>query len=92
MVVIEDLVTSGGSVLQAIEQLEAAGLLVSDVAVLIDRGQGGREALAAKRYRLHAALELSEILDSLFRMGRISGEQVAEVKKYLRLGQEPCSW
>ncbi|NJN99051.1 MAG: orotate phosphoribosyltransferase, partial [Anaerolineales bacterium] len=78
--VLEDLVTSGGSVLKAIEPLTAAGLKVSDVVVLIDREQGGREALAAQGYRLHAVLQLSQILETLYQAGRISAEQVAQVK------------
>ncbi len=81
--VLEDLVTSGGSVLKAIEPLTAAGLKVSDVVVLIDREQGGREALATQGYRLHAVLRLSQILETLYQAGRISGEQVAQVRKQL---------
>jgi uridine monophosphate synthetase len=83
VVVIEDLVTSGGSVLKAIARLEAAGLKVSDVAVLIDREQGGHKNLAEQGYRLHAALRLSEILDTLCEAGRISVEQVETVRNYL---------
>jgi uridine monophosphate synthetase len=85
-VVIEDLVTSGGSVLTAIEQLTAAQIGVTDVAVLIDREQGGPENLAAQGYRLHAALKLSTILDVLAAAGRISPAQVADVQAYLRQG------
>ena len=83
VVIIEDVVTSGGSVLRAIETLELAGLVVQDVVVLIDREQGGREKLAARGYRLHAALKLSEILEVLYRTDRISAEKLAEVKNYL---------
>lgn len=82
-VVIEDLVTSGGSVLQAIETLEAAGLAVRDVVVLIDRQQGGPHNLAAAGYRLHAALTMSEIVETLRQAGRISAEQATVVKDYL---------
>lgn len=82
-VVIEDLVTSGGSVLKAIEQLKAAQILVSDVVVLIDREQGGRENLTQKGYRLHTALRLSEILDVLYDAGHITAEQVGRVRRYL---------
>ncbi len=81
--VIEDLVTSGGSVLKAIEQLQSAGLRVTDVAVLIDREQGGPENLARSGFRLHAALQISHILDVLLAEGRISAEQAAEVRSYL---------
>ncbi len=83
VVVIEDLVTSGGSVIKAIETLEAAGLVVQDVAVLIDRQQGGPEALAAAGYRLHAVLTMTQILDVLQSAGRISFDQANAVKGYL---------
>ncbi len=83
-VIIEDLVTSGGSVIKAAEPLRAAGLTVSDVVVLIDREQGGRENLAEAGYRLHAVLQLSDILETLQAAGRVSTTQVAAVKEYLQ--------
>ncbi len=83
VVVIEDLVTSGGSILKAIEALAGAELVISDAVVLIDREQGGVEALRKKGYRLHAVLKLSEILATLQNIGRISAEEVAAVKQYL---------
>ena len=86
-VIIEDLVTSGGSALTAIDALIAAGLTVADVAVLIDREQGGPENLAAKGYRLHAALTMSQILAGLQAAGRISARQVEAVKNYQRSTQ-----
>ncbi|HMR64784.1 MAG TPA: orotidine-5'-phosphate decarboxylase, partial [Anaerolineae bacterium] len=84
VVVIEDLVTSGGSVIKSIEQLAAAGLQVRDVAVLIDREQGGAETLAAKGYRLHAALKMTDILATLQESGRISAAERVQVEQYLR--------
>ena len=83
-VVLDDLITTGGSKLAAIEPLEAAGLEVQDVVVLIDREQGGREELEAAGYRLHAVLRLSEMLDVLVEAGRISVEQRDEVIAFLR--------
>ena len=46
---IDDLATTGGSKFEAIEKLAAAGLLVSDVVVLIDRQSGAAQALAQPR-------------------------------------------
>jgi uridine monophosphate synthetase len=83
VVIIEDLVTKGGSALKAIKALETAGLLVSDVIVLIDREQGGREALIEQGYQLHAAFKLSEVLATLHQEGRISVEEMTAVKDYL---------
>jgi uridine monophosphate synthetase len=83
-IVLDDLITTGGSKLAAIEPLEAAGLEVRDVVVLIDREQGGREELEAAGYRLHAVLRLGEMLDVLVRAGRIDAEQRAQVSAFLR--------
>ena len=82
-VVLDDLITTGGSKLQAIAPLVAAGLGVQDVVVLIDREQGGREELEAAGYRLHAVLRLGEMLDVLLAAGRITVEQRDEVRSYL---------
>lgn len=82
-VVIEDLVTKGGSALKAIKTLEAAGLHVSEVVVLIDREEGGRDALQQAGYKLQAALTLSQILETLQQHGRITPEQVQAVKASL---------
>jgi uridine monophosphate synthetase len=83
-VVLDDLITTGGSKLAAIEPLEAAGLRVKDVVVLIDREEGGREELEAAGYHLHAVLCLSEILDLLVESGRISEELRREVWTILK--------
>lgn len=61
-VLIEDLITSGDSILQAMDTLHAAGLLVQDVVVLIDREQGGRAALQARGYELHAVMTLTQLM------------------------------
>jgi orotate phosphoribosyltransferase len=59
--VIEDVVTSGGSALKAIEAVEAAGCEVVAVLALINREEGSLDAL--KRYPLHAVFTLSEFLE-----------------------------
>jgi orotate phosphoribosyltransferase len=71
VVVIDDIVTDGASKLEAIEPLEAVGLLVRDLVILIDREQGGRERLAAKGYTLHAVLTISACFDELDRAGLV---------------------
>ncbi len=83
-VVLDDLITTGGSKLAAIEPLEAAGLEVQDVVVLIDREEGGREELRDAGYRLHTVLCLGEILDLLVEAGRISKTQQRQVLAILR--------
>ncbi|HRX05063.1 MAG TPA: orotidine-5'-phosphate decarboxylase, partial [Anaerolineae bacterium] len=81
--VIEDLVTSGGSVLRAVETLRNAGLQVTDVVVLIDREQGGPQNVAAAGCQLHAALTMTQVVATLTEAGRLSAEQAAVVTTYL---------
>lgn len=82
-IVLDDLITTGGSKLQAIEPLTAAGLEVHDVVVLIDREQGGREDLEAAGYRLHAVFRLREMLEMLVQVGRIEPDQRDKVAAFL---------
>jgi orotate phosphoribosyltransferase len=59
-IVVEDVVTSGGSSLAAIEKAEAFGLKVRGVMAIIDRLEGGREALAARGYQLQTLLTIRD--------------------------------
>jgi orotate phosphoribosyltransferase len=52
IVIVEDVVTTGGSSIKAIEHCEAAGLKVARILAIIDRLEGGREAFAARGYQL----------------------------------------
>jgi orotate phosphoribosyltransferase len=82
-VVLDDVITTGGAKLELIEPLQAEGLVVRDVVVLIDREQGGREALAAHGFALHAVFTLRQVLEALRRHASISEAQYAEVMAYL---------
>ena len=53
VLLIEDVVTSGGAALSAIEALRAAELEVSAALCVLDRGEGGIEQLAAAGVQLH---------------------------------------
>jgi orotate phosphoribosyltransferase len=47
LAILEDVTTTGGSTLKAVEKLRAAGYRVSGVVALVDRLEGGREAIEA---------------------------------------------
>jgi uridine monophosphate synthetase len=83
-VVIDDLATTGGSKFEAIEKLTAAGLIVRDVVVLIDRQSGAREALEAAGLRLHAALTIAELLDYWELTGKVEAEKIAATRSFLK--------
>ncbi len=59
-VIVEDVVTTGGSSLLAIEKVEAAGLKVQGVIAIIDRLEGGREAFAQRGYSLRTLLTIRD--------------------------------
>jgi uridine monophosphate synthetase len=83
-IVIEDVVSSGGSLFNAIETLEAADLIVRDAVVLVEREQGGLEAVSSRGYRLHYALTMSDILDVLRNEECISAQMHQTVKAYVK--------
>jgi uridine monophosphate synthetase len=84
VLVIDDLVTHADSKIEAIRVLESNGLVVRDVAVLVDREQGGPEQLAGAGYTLHAAVRLGQLLDYWRAAGGISDELYARVTAYLK--------
>ena len=85
--VIDDLITTGGSKLEAIQQLTAAGLNVANVAVLIDRRIPGSDSLEEAGYHLHSVLKLEDLLQYWESTGQISKERGEEVREFLIRGE-----
>ena len=86
VVVIDDLATTGGSKFEAIEKLTAAGLLVRDVVVLVDRQSGAKQSLAQAGYYLHAVLTISELLDYWEQTGQVEKDKINATRAFLVLG------
>ncbi|MEA2109987.1 MAG: orotate phosphoribosyltransferase [Pseudomonadota bacterium] len=59
--IVEDVVTTGGSLLKAIERAQAYGLRVKQVITLLDRHEGGAEMLAEKGFKLQALFTIKDI-------------------------------
>lgn len=85
--VIEDLVTSGLSVVETIQPLKDEGIHIRDIAVLIDREQGGKPALEKQGFHLHAVFSLSEILKILQANGNLDHQTVKLVRTYISQNQ-----
>jgi orotate phosphoribosyltransferase len=60
--IIDDVITTGGSTITAIERARDAGLIIDLVVVLIDREEGGRENIAKYVDRIEAVFTKSEIM------------------------------
>lgn len=80
--VIDDVVTHADSKIEAIRTLEANGLVAKDVVVLVDREQGGPQAIAAAGYTLHAAVKISDLLAYWRATGGISEADYQRVADY----------
>jgi len=61
---IEDVVTSGGAAVAAVEALRAAGLHCRNAVCVVDREEGGVDALARHAVRLRAIFRASELLEA----------------------------
>jgi orotate phosphoribosyltransferase len=63
--VIEDVITTGGSALRAAEAIRGAGGVVVGVLALVDREEGGREALESAGLPVLALARASDIVARL---------------------------
>lgn len=83
-VVIDDLITTGGSKLEGIEKLEAAELKVTDIVVLIDRRSNSEGTFGDKGIKLHSVFQLTDLLAYWLQTGAINAKQFQAVSDYLQ--------
>lgn len=81
--VIEDLITTGKSVLETVKDLEKEGLIVEDIFCLVNRCQGGEERLNKQGYRLHCLYTIKEILAILAESNKICAEEQNAVLQFI---------
>ncbi|XP_064399706.1 uridine 5'-monophosphate synthase-like [Halichondria panicea] len=82
--VVEDVVTSGASVLETCADLKRVGLKVAHVVVLLDREQGGRGNVEREGVVLHSVLTMSQLMQYLLETGKVTSETVDMVKAFIR--------
>jgi orotate phosphoribosyltransferase len=63
VVVIEDVITTGGSALRAAEAVQRAGASISGILALVDREEGGRAALEAQGFHVVCLATLTQLLE-----------------------------
>lgn len=84
VLIIDDLITRGSSILETAELLQENGLKVKDVIVLIDREHGAAERLRRHGYNLMSILKLDVMLTHYKSRGLISEETYNTCAEYLR--------
>ncbi|MCX7026314.1 MAG: orotidine-5'-phosphate decarboxylase [Spirochaetes bacterium] len=83
VLLLDDLITTGASKLEAVEILRGESLVVEDLVVLIERGKQGRRDMEAAGIRLHAFLHVRELFDSCERQGLIDRTRREELERFV---------
>ncbi|XP_041367772.1 uridine 5'-monophosphate synthase-like isoform X2 [Gigantopelta aegis] len=81
--IIEDVVTSGTSVMETVDALKSVGVVVTDAVVLLDREQGGADRLSSQGIKLHSVCTLTKVLDILQKADKLSAEMVKKVQTFI---------
>jgi uridine monophosphate synthetase len=84
VLLLDDLITTGKSKVEAIEVLRGEGLVVTDLVVLLERGVQGRRDMDALGVRLHAFAQIEEFFQVAREMGLIDAEKEAELLRFAR--------
>lgn len=81
---VEDVITSGKSLIETIAEVEQEDLKVADIVVVLDREQGGKQLLESKGYRVHTLFNISEVCEILQENGELSDEEVKRIQDFLQ--------
>ncbi len=84
VLLVDDLVTTGSSLRAAARVIRAEGGVVEDAVVLIDREEGGADALARDGIKLHSLLKITSIARKLYEMGVVTDEQLETILKQVK--------
>jgi uridine monophosphate synthetase len=85
--VIDDVISSGISMIETLEALEKEGLVVQHVLSIVDRMQSGVATLARHGYQAHSLYTVRELLNILLENDRITEQTYAETMKFIKQNQ-----
>lgn len=87
--IIEDVVTSGSSILETVKDLRKEGLIVNDAVIILDREQGGNSNLMKNDVQIKSLFTMTSLIGILVKSGNITEEMALKVKNYLNVTQAP---
>jgi len=88
VLLIDDVVTTGNTLIKAIESIRDNGGIIEDALVIIDRCEGASKKLAEYGVRLQYILSSDSIIDTLLRRGVIDEKIHMKVKEYMDLSRQ----
>ena len=80
LLMIEDVITSGGSVINAIKSIKEENMIITDVYAVVDRMEGAAQALKTEGVKLHSLLTINEITQILFEQKLITEDILKRVQ------------
>ncbi|XP_061713754.1 uridine 5'-monophosphate synthase [Cydia pomonella] len=89
--IIEDVVTSGSSVLETVKDLNKEGLKAEEAVIILDREQGGRQNLESNGVQMKALFTMTQFIDILAKHKKITAETAENVKEYFRTTKAPAT-
>lgn len=86
-IVVDDVISSGISMIETLEALEQEGLVIEHILAIVDRMQGGAAALAKHGYVVHSLYTMKEVLDILFEQKKIDQPTYNETLAFVQNNQ-----
>ena len=83
VVLVDDMATNAFSKLIFVDGIKQAGGVVNDVLIVLDREQGGAEALAKENVKLHSLITLKDLLQYMKNNNLVDETRYNEIIKYL---------
>jgi orotate phosphoribosyltransferase len=83
ILIVDDLITTGESVIEASEVVRDQGGIVNELVVLLDREQGGQENLRKSRIEPHLLFQISDAMSWLHSVALIDSEIYQTIKRYI---------
>ncbi|CRK99704.1 CLUMA_CG013005, isoform A [Clunio marinus] len=81
--IIEDVVTTGSSIIETANDLKEEGLTIEDAIVVVNREQGGVENIETNGMKMHSIFSLTYLLETLRDAGKIDELMVKDVHEYI---------
>jgi orotate phosphoribosyltransferase len=83
VVMIDDVATTGGSVVNAIKSLKEVNITVKDAYVIVNRMEGADEAMLELGVKMHSILNILQITEALFEQNLIDANVLEKVKNQI---------
>jgi orotate phosphoribosyltransferase len=84
VLLVDDLLTTGLTLKNAVDAVRAEGGVVTDLVVFLDREEGGKQLLESDGVKVHALLKVSEVAKTLFEVGAIDKESLKTILKQIK--------